>query len=250
MLVLSRMKGDAIMIGDDVTVTVIDIRHDKVRLQVDAPMNLSVHRKEVYDAIRLTGGKLKATDPTERRILNDVLHDPQHIAASEATKAQATIRPAVADDLIAINDIYNWYVPRSTCTYQEEDETIESRRAWFEQKLDKGFPVTVAEQDGAVVGWGSLGTYRERSAYKFTVENSVYVHHDMHGRGIGSALLADQIARGKACGYKTIIAGIDAEQAASVKLHAKFGFLDAGRQDQVGYKFGRWLDVIFMQLML
>jgi L-amino acid N-acyltransferase len=249
-LVLSRMRDESVMIGDDVQVTVLDIRGDKVRLSITAPKETSVHRKEVYEAIRQVGGKLKASDPAEQLRLSKVLYDPQHVAAVQATRAQAAIRPASLDDLITINDIYNWYVPRSTCTYQEEDETIESRREWLDHKRAKGFPVTVAEVDGQIVGWGSLGTYRERSAYRFTVENSVYVRHDMHGRGIGSALLADQIARGKACGYKTIIAGIDAEQSASVKLHAKFGFTDAGRQKEVGFKFGRWLDVVFMQLML
>lgn len=161
-----------------------------------------------------------------------------------------SIRPATEADLVAINDIYNWYVPRSVCTYQEEDETIESRQRWFAEKQNKHFPVTVAELDGRIVGWASLGTYRERSAYRFTVENSVYVRHDLHGRGIGKALLADSIERARAAGFKTIIAGIDAEQTASIALHRRFGFVDAGLQRQVGFKFGRWLDVLFLQLML
>jgi len=159
------------------------------------------------------------------------------------------IRLATESDLAAINDIYNWYVPRSTCTYQEVDETIDARRAWFRHHGPR-YPVTVAVRNGEVVGWGSLSDYRERSAYRFTCENSVYVRHDCHNQGVGSALLADLIERAKAFGFHTIIAGADAEQTASLALHAKFGFVECGRQKQVGYKFERWLDVVFMQLML
>ena len=159
------------------------------------------------------------------------------------------IRLARESDLVAINDIYNWYVPRSTCTYQEEHETMEDRRAWFARHGQR-HPITVAERDGQVVGWGALSDYRTRSAYRFTCENSVYVRHDLQGQGIGSALLADLIERAKALGYHSIIAGIDGEQTSSIRLHARFGFVDCGRQKQVGFKFNRWLDVVFMQLML
>ena len=165
--------------------------------------------------------------------------------------ARLIIRVATIDDLVAINDIYNWYVTRSTCTYQEESEPIESRRAWFEaHQRNPRLPVTVATIDDEVVGWGSLSGYRERSAYRFTCENSVYVGHNLHGRGIGSTLLADLIERAKSLDYRSIIAGIDAEQAASIVLHKKFGFIDCGRQVKVGYKFDRWLDVVFLQKML
>ncbi|CAN5376623.1 GNAT family N-acetyltransferase [soil metagenome] len=161
------------------------------------------------------------------------------------------IRLATADDLVAINDIYNWYVPRSTCTYQELPEPIESRRHWFmHHHSNPRHPVTVALVNDEVVAWGSISDYRERSAYRFTCESSVYVRHDMHGRGIGSAIVADLIARAKSLDYRTIIAGADAEQTASIALHKKFGFVECGRQIRVGYKFDRWLDVIFMQLTL
>jgi phosphinothricin acetyltransferase len=159
------------------------------------------------------------------------------------------IRLARESDLLAINDIYNWYVPRSTCTYQEVDETMEDRRAWFDQHGAR-YPITVAERNGEILGWGALSDYRGRSAYRFTCENSVYVRHDLHGQGIGSALLADLIERARSIGFHSIIAGIDGEQAGSIELHARFGFADCGRQRQVGFKFERWLDVVFMQLML
>lgn len=161
------------------------------------------------------------------------------------------IRDATETDLVAINDIYNWYVPRSTCTYQEELEPIEARRKWFAaHQSNPRLPITVAEMGGDIVGWGSLSSYRERSAYRFTCENSVYVRHDLHGKKIGSTILADLIDRARKLNYRNIIAGIDGEQVASIALHAKFGFVECGRQTKIGFKFDRWLDVVFMQLRL
>jgi L-amino acid N-acyltransferase YncA len=160
-----------------------------------------------------------------------------------------TIRPATADDLPVINDIYNHYVLHSTATYQEEPEPIEGRRAWF-QRHGAAYPVTVAMLDGSVVGWASLSPFHVRSAYRRTVENSVYVRHDLHRRGIGGALLSDLIARARSIGHHTIIAIIAAEQAGSVALHRKAGFTEVAHLREVGFKFGRWLDVVYLQLML
>jgi len=159
------------------------------------------------------------------------------------------IRPATTADLDAINAIYNHYVHHSTCTYQEEPSTAEERAAWFAAHGTQ-HPVTVAESDGEVVGWGSLSRFHPRSAYRRTVENSVYVRVDLHRRGIGAALLADLIDRSAALGHHAIIAGIDAEQTASVAIHRRFGFEHVGHLRQVGFKFGRWLDVIYMERVL
>jgi L-amino acid N-acyltransferase len=163
--------------------------------------------------------------------------------------AAIQLRDAVAADLSSINDIYNHYVLHSTCTYQEEVDSLDDRREWF-SRHDEKHPVTVAEIDGRVVGWGSLSPYHSRAAYRGTVENSVYVHHELHRRGIGSAQLADLIVRAESLGHHTIIAAIDAEQAASVAMHAKLGFTQVGRFREVGYKLGKWLDVIYMQRVL
>lgn len=159
------------------------------------------------------------------------------------------IRLATEADLPAINDIYNHYVLTSTTTYQEVPDTLDDRRAWFRNREPRHV-VTVAEIDGIIVGWASLNVFRARSAYRFSCENSVYVHKDQFRRGIGSALLADSIERAGLAGFKTILAGIDADQLGSIALHAKHGFIECGRMKQVGYKFDRWLDVVFMQLML
>jgi len=161
----------------------------------------------------------------------------------------ATVRPATEADLVAINDIYNHYVLHSTCTYQEALESLEARSEWFRHH-DERHPVLVAETGGEVLGWGSLSAYHPRSAYRRTVENSIYVHHQHHRRGIGSLLLQELIDRGRALGHRAIIAAIDSEQDISVALHARFHFEEVGRFKQLGYKFNRWLDVIYMELLL
>jgi len=159
------------------------------------------------------------------------------------------LRLATAQDLPAINDIYNHFVLKSTCTYQTESETIEARRAWFERHGPR-HPITVFEQDGQVVGWGSLSPFHPRAAYARTVENSVYIHHTFHRRGIGRTMLADLIDRAARLGHHTIIALISADQAASVALHEQLGFKKVAELKEVGHKLGRWLDVIYMQKML
>lgn len=161
----------------------------------------------------------------------------------------AAIRPATESDLVAINDIYNHYVLHSTCTYQEELEPLDGRRQWFGRHGDK-HPVIVAAVNGEVVGWGSLSPYHARSAYRRTVENSVYVHHQHHRRGLGSLLLQELIVRARSLGHRALIAGIDAEQTGSVAMHARFHFEKVGHFKQVGFKFGRWLDVVYMELVL
>jgi len=159
------------------------------------------------------------------------------------------LREMIVADLDAVNAIYNHFVVRSTCTYQLEPETDAARAAWFEAH-GAAYPLLVAEHDGRVVGWASLSPFHSRCGYKLTVEDSVYVHHEWHRRGIGAALLAALVARGRALGHHVVIAGIDGEQAGSIALHARFGFVDAGRLREAGFKFGRWLDVVYMQLFL
>jgi L-amino acid N-acyltransferase len=165
------------------------------------------------------------------------------------SRKSTVIRPAVESDLTAINDIYNHYVEHSTCTYQEEPEPPAGRREWF-LKHDAQHPVLVAQQDGRIVGWGALSVYHSRSAFRHTVENSVYVHPESQRCGIGSLLLQDLIARARALGHHAVIAGVDGSQVASIGLHAKFGFYKVGHFRQVGFKFGRWLDVIYLELFL
>lgn len=160
------------------------------------------------------------------------------------------IRPAIHADLPAINDIYNHYVLHSTCTYQEIPEPLEGRDAWFTRHGPQHPVIVAVDAGGVVVGWGSLSGYHARSAYRFTVENSVYLRHDLRGQGIGGRLLVELISLAKSLGHHSIIAGIDADQPASVALHRRAGFEQVGRMKEVGFKFGQWLDVIYMQLEL
>ena len=159
------------------------------------------------------------------------------------------IRPACESDLPSINAIYNYFVVHSTCTYQITPEPDAARLDWFRGRAE-AHPVTVAECDGEVVGWASLNRYHPREAYARTVENSVYVRHDQHRRGIGRTLLADIIGRARELGHHTILAGISAEQTASIALHASLGFQKAGHLRELGWKQGQWLDVVFLQLLI
>lgn len=159
------------------------------------------------------------------------------------------VRAARVEDLEAINAIYNHFVLHSTCTYQEEPSTAAERAQWFATH-GPAYPITVAERDGLVIGWGSLSKFHPRSAYRRTVENSIYVRHDLHRQGVGSALLADLIDKAKMHGHHSIVALIDSGQHGSLVLHEKHGFVRVGHLREVGIKFGRWGDVVYMQRML
>jgi L-amino acid N-acyltransferase len=159
------------------------------------------------------------------------------------------IRPARVDDCAAINDIYNHYVLADTCTYQTEPDTLEDRTAWLARHGGQ-HPVLVALDQDDVVAWGALSPFHPRAAYRFSVEDSVYVRHDRLRRGLGRALLQALIVDARALGHHTVIALISADKAGSVALHDELGFTPAGQVRQAGYKFGQWLDVAFMQLML
>lgn len=160
------------------------------------------------------------------------------------------LRLAEEDDLPAINDIYNYYVPRSTCTYQLEPESMEDREAWFREHQPDQYPVIVAELDGDVIGWGSLSKFRLRAAYAPTVEASIYIHHQFHRRGLGRLLLTDLIDRARRAGFHSLIGGASADQSASIALQESMGFQRVAHLVEVGLKFGQRLDVIYLQLML
>jgi len=159
------------------------------------------------------------------------------------------LRPMAERDLGAVNAIYNHYVLHSTCTYQLEPEADEARAAWFAAR-DAGHPRLVVEDGARVVGWGSLAPYHTRGGYARTVENGLYVDLAHHRRGIGSMLLDALIAGARTADHHVILARIDADQAGSIALHTRFGFEHVGRLREIGRKFGRWLDVVEMQLML
>lgn len=161
------------------------------------------------------------------------------------------IRSAKRSDVPSILEIYNEAVLTTTASYDYEPRSLQHRIGWFDDHQKSGLPIFVAEDDqGRVVGWSSLSKYHDRKGYQFTVENSIYVAAHMRGRGVGKLLLEPLIESAKKIGLRAIIAVIDAENEASIKLHARFGFFEVGRFQKVGFKFGRWLDVAYMELLL
>jgi phosphinothricin acetyltransferase len=161
-----------------------------------------------------------------------------------------TVREARVADLPSIDGIYDHYVHTSTCTAQLEPAGMPARTAWFAEH-DARHPIVVAEEEpGVVLGWGSLSVYNRRAAYGDTVEDSVYVAPDAQRRGVGTAILEHLVRRAGRLGHHTIIAGIVSEQDPSITLHARHGFVEVGRLREVMFKFGRWLDVVYMQRAL
>jgi phosphinothricin acetyltransferase len=147
-------------------------------------------------------------------------------------------------------DIYNHVILTTTAVYHYEPHTMEMRKAWYDTRMKEGLPVFVAESEGQVVGFSSYGPFRPWPAYKYTMENSVYVAEGQRGKGIGKLLIEPLIRSAREKEVHVIIAVIDASNEASKQLHRGFGFEEAGHFRQVGYKFGAWLDLTFMQLVL
>jgi phosphinothricin acetyltransferase len=160
------------------------------------------------------------------------------------------IRKATHNDIPQMLGIYNDLILHTTAVYSNEPHTIQMRTEWFETKQQQGFPVYVAAQEDIILGFATFGPFRSWPGYKFTVENSVYVSEQVRGKGIGKLLLAKTIEAAKALNIHVMIAGIDADNAVSIKMHEQFGFVEAAHLKQVGFKFNRWLDLKFLQLIL
>ena len=162
----------------------------------------------------------------------------------------ANIRAATENDLQQMLDIYNEIIANTTAVFQYDLHTLEMRREWFAQKQKDRFPVFVAEENNEIAGFSTIGPFRNWQAYKYSVENSVYVRSDMRGKGIGKILLKETIDAAKQMGMHTIISGIDANNEASIAMHKQFGFVEVAYFKEVGFKFDRWLNLKFLQLMI
>ncbi len=163
------------------------------------------------------------------------------------------IRPAVRGDCQSILDIYNEAVLNTTASYDYEPSTLERRLAWFDAHERDDYAIWVAVDEAAphgprVIGWSSLSRFHDRPGYRFTCENSIYVAAERRGKGIGNKLMIPLITSARERGLHVIIAAIDASNEASIRLHAKHGFQKVAHFREVGFKFGRWLDVVDMQL--
>ncbi|OZI61993.1 GNAT family N-acetyltransferase [Bordetella genomosp. 11] len=151
----------------------------------------------------------------------------------------------------AILEIFNDAILTSTALYEYQPRTAATMQAWFETKRKGGFPVIGMENDeGALMGFASYGTFRAFPAFKYTVEHSVYVNRDYRGRGLGEALMRALVERARSQQLHVMVGAVDSSNQASCALHEKLGFVHAGTVRQAGFKFGRWLDVAFYQLML
>ena len=162
--------------------------------------------------------------------------------------ASPRLRDAVEADLAAIRDIYNHAVEHTTAIWNETLVDVDNRRQWWNARTAKAYPVLVAERDGKVAGYASYGDWRAFDGYRHTVEHSVYVDKDFRGFGIGEQLMRALIERAAAGNIHVMIAGIEAQNAASIRLHEKLGFRVVGTFSEVGIKFGRWLDLTCMEL--
>lgn len=161
------------------------------------------------------------------------------------------IRDAADGDIDGILAIYNDAVANTTAIWNDTLVDAGNRRAWLAARRQQDYPVLVAvAADGSVAGYASFGDWRAFDGYRHTVEHSVYVRGDLRGGGIGKALMQALIGRAQALGKHVMVAGIEAGNTGSIALHLKLGFTQTGLMPEVGCKFGRWLDLAFLQLVL
>jgi phosphinothricin acetyltransferase len=160
-----------------------------------------------------------------------------------------SIRPATEQDIPAITAIYNEVVANSNAVWTEKQDSEADRLAWMKARQALGYPVLVVEGP-TVQGYGTFGDFRAWPGYRHSVEHSVYIHKDHRGRGLGRIMVDELVAAATALGKHVLIAGIDGGNEASLRLHGQMGFVEVARMPEIGRKFGRWLDLVFMQRML
>ena len=160
------------------------------------------------------------------------------------------LRDAGEPDLPAILSIYNEVIAGSTAVYADDPASLEDRLAWFRARRAQELPVLVAADGDDVIGFASFGDFRAWPCYRYTVEHSVHVRADRRGSGVGRALMEALIPQAAARGKHVMIAGVDAANQASLRFHGRLGFAPVAHFHEVGFKFGRWLDLVFLQRWL
>jgi phosphinothricin acetyltransferase len=160
------------------------------------------------------------------------------------------VRDAVEADLAAINEIYNQVLLTSTAIYSEQPVSAEERLRWWQERRAQGYPVLVAEEQEAILGFATFGDFRSWPGYRFTVEGTIHIREGCRSQGLGGQLLEPLLERARALGKHTLIAGADSENVASLRFLEKNGFTRVGYLHQVGYKFGRFLDLVLLQHLL
>jgi len=160
------------------------------------------------------------------------------------------IRDAVEGDLERITEIYNEVLTTSTAIFNDRPATVEERIGWWKGRVEQGFPVLVAFEDGVILGFATFGDFRSWPGYRFTVEGTIHIHSTARRKGVGVTLLNALLDRAKAAGKHVMIAGVDALNIASLKFLEGHGFERVGHLHEVGYKFDRFLDLIFLEYRL
>lgn len=161
--------------------------------------------------------------------------------------APVTISDATEEDLQGLLALYNDVIATSTAVYSDVPVTLEDRHQWWRARTAQGYPVLVARDAHGVAGFSTFGDFRAWPGYRFTVEHSVHVRAAGRGGGVGTLLVQALLPRAAALGKHVMIAGVDADNAASIRFHERLGFEKSGRLREVGYKFDRWLDLVFLQ---
>jgi L-amino acid N-acyltransferase YncA len=160
------------------------------------------------------------------------------------------VREARDEDMLTMLEIYNDAVRTTTAVWNETARAEQEQHEWMQSKRSQSLPVLVAVQQGELLGFCTYGPFRAWHGYRFTVENSIYVHRDHRRRGVARELLNALITQARAQKLHTMVAGIEAENQASIQLHESVGFMKAAHLHEVGYKFNRWLDLVLMELRL
>ncbi len=160
------------------------------------------------------------------------------------------IRDARPQDVEVLTEIYNHEVATGTALWNVKPTTVDQRAAFVAQRTEAGLPILIADIDGQVAGYASYGPFRPQDGFYQTMEHSVYLRPDFQGRGIGPALMLALIERAKQAGVHVLVAAVDGANAGSIRLHERLGFVEVGRMPQAGQKFGRWLDLVLLQLRL
>jgi L-amino acid N-acyltransferase YncA len=160
------------------------------------------------------------------------------------------IRPAVERDLPVLTEIYNEVIAASTAVYSDAPVDLDERRGWWAARVGQGYPVLVAETGEGVVGFSTFGDFRAWPGYRFSVEHSVHVAAGRRGGGVGRELVEALFPIAASLGKHVMLAGVDAENAASIRFHERLGFEQVGRLREVGFKFDRYLDLVFLQRFL
>lgn len=160
------------------------------------------------------------------------------------------VRPATEADLPAINDLYNELIPTTTTSWSEEPMSMADRQAWFDARRAAGDAVLVAELDGVFAGFTAYGEFRDNRkwpGYRFTAELTIFVASRCRGQGVGRALMGALVDAARARGLHVLVAAVDADTAGSLAFHRAMGFTEVARMPEVGFKFGRWLDLVLLQ---